>query len=113
MAKAPAPTTTRLFTTVNARYYPVEGVADAYCLDGRFPGKRELRAVNNTIDREARGFLVSVFAYPSDTRSRQLTWQEPLRRLADQVMSETGDIDTDINDLAETALDVTGGLKLT
>ncbi len=112
MAKAPAPTTTRLLTTVNARYYPVEGVADAYCLDGRFPGKRELRAVNNSIDREARGFLVSVFAYPSDTRSRQLAWQEPLGRLADQVASESGDIDTDINDLAETALDVTGGLKL-
>ncbi len=112
MAKAPAPTTTRLHTTVNARYYPVEGVADAYCLDGRFPGKRELRAVNNTVDREARGFLVSVFAYPSDTRSRQLVWQEPLKRLADQLASETGDIDTDINDLAETALDVTGGLKL-
>jgi hypothetical protein len=101
-----------LLTTINARYYPVEGVADAYCLDGKFPGKRELRAVNLTLDREARGFLVSVFAYPSDTRSRQLAWQEPLRRLANQLVSETGDIDTDINDLAETALDVTGGLKL-
>lgn len=113
MAKAPAPTTTRLHTTVNARYYPVEGVADAYCLDGRFPGKRELRAVNNTVDRETRGFLVSVFAYPSDARSRQLAWQEPLKELAGQLAIETGDIDTDINDLAEAALDVTGGLKLT
>lgn len=111
MAKAPAPTTTRLMTTVNARYYPVEGVADAYCLDGRFPGKRELRAVNNTVDREGRGFLVSVFAHPSDIR-RPEAWQEPLKRLAGQVGSDRGDIDTDINDLAEAALDVTGGLKL-
>ena len=56
MAKASTPTATRLATTINARYYPVEGVADAYCLNGKFPGKRELRAVNNTLDREARGF---------------------------------------------------------
>ena len=112
MAKAPAPTTTRLLTTVNARYYPQEGVADAYCLDGKFPGKRELRAVNSSIDREARGFLVSVFAYPSDSRTRQAAWQDPLRRLSGQIVSDEGDIDTDINDLAETALDVTGGLKL-
>lgn len=112
MAKSPAPTMTRLQTTVNARYYPVEGVADAYCLDGKFPGKRELRAVNSSLDREARGFMVSVFAYPSDARSRQLTWQEPLRRLSSQLVAEGGDIDTDINDLAEAALDVTGGLKL-
>ncbi len=112
MAMAPVPTTTRLLTTVNARYYPVEGVADAYCLDGKFPGKRELRAVNTTQDREGRGFLVSVFAYPSDARNRVSAWQEPLKKLAGQINSVTGDIDTDINDLAETALDVTGGLKL-
>ena len=112
MAKAPAPTKTRLLTTVNARYYPVEGVADAYCLDGKFPGKRELRAANMTMDREGRGFLVSVFAYPSDARDRLSSWQEPLKKLSDQISAETGDIDSDINDLAETALDVTGGLKL-
>ena len=112
MAMAPVPTTTRLLTTVNARYYPVEGVADAYCLDGKFPGKRELRAVNSTHDREARGFLVSVFAYPSDARNRVSAWQEPLKKLAGQINLATGDIDTDINDLAEAALDVTGGLKL-
>ena len=112
MAKAPAPTKTRLLTTVNARYYPVEGVADAYCLDGKFPGKRELRAANMTLDREGRGFLISVFAYPSDARDRLSAWQEPLKKLSDQVYSDAGDIDSDINDLAEAALDVTGGLKL-
>lgn len=112
MAKASTPTATRLATTINARYYPVEGVADAYCLNGKFPGKRELRAVNNTLDREARGFLISVFGYPSDARARVSPWQDPLARLAGQVTTEIGDIDNDINDLAETALEVTGGLKL-
>ncbi len=112
MAKAPQPTTTRLMTTVNARYYPGEGVADAYCLDGKFPGKRETRTVNLTVDREARSFLVAVFAYPTDARMRQDAWQAPLRKLSAQVADLAGDIDTDINDLAETALDVTGGLKL-
>lgn len=112
MAKAPAPTKTRLLTTVNARYYPVEGVADAYCLDGKFPGKRELRSANITLDREGRGFFTAVFAYPSDARNRQAAWQDPLKALSQQLDDETGDIDSDINDLAEAALDVTGGLKL-
>ena len=112
MAKGPAPASTRLLTTVNSRYYPAEGVADAYCLNGRFPGKRESRAVNHSLDRDARGFLISVFAYPADPRSRPSAWQEPLERLSNQVMAGEGDIDTDINDLAEAALDVTGGLKL-
>ena len=112
MAKAPQPTTTRLQTTVNARYYPGEGVADAYCLDGKFPGKRETRTVNLTLDREARSFLISVFAYPTDARTRQETWQAPLVKLSAQLADLGGEIDTDINDLAEAALDVTGGLKL-
>ncbi len=112
MAKASAPISARLVATINARYYPVEGVADAYCLNGRFPSKRELRAVNTTLDRESRGFLVSLFGYPSDGRAQSSVWQEPLYRLAEQVESEKGDIDNDINDLAETAMDVTGRIRL-
>lgn len=112
MAKASAPISARLVATINARYYPVEGVADAYCLNGRFPGKREIRAVNVTLDRESRGFLVSLFGYPSDGRSQSPAWQEPLARLAEQVQSDKGDIDNDINDLAETAMDVTGRIQL-
>ena len=35
MAKASGPDLGRLVATINARYYPVEGIADSYCLDGK------------------------------------------------------------------------------
>ncbi len=112
MAKASAPISARLVATINARYYPVEGIADAYCLDGKFPNKRELRSVNTTLDREAKGTFVALFGYSSDGRSQATAWQEPLKRLAEQVNSDRGDIDNDINDLAETAMEVTGRIRL-
>ncbi|HHX20065.1 MAG TPA: LysM peptidoglycan-binding domain-containing protein [Clostridiaceae bacterium] len=112
MAKASAPISTRLVATINARYYPVEGIADAYCLDGKFPSKRELRSVNTTLDRDSKGSFVALFGYSSDGRSQASAWQEPLKRLAEQVNSDSGDIDNDINDLAETAMDVTGRIRL-
>ncbi|HHW93126.1 MAG TPA: LysM peptidoglycan-binding domain-containing protein [Clostridiaceae bacterium] len=112
MAKASAPTSTRLVATINARYYPVEGVADAYCLNGRFPSKRELRSVNTTLDHDSKGSFVALFGYSSDGQAPVSGWQESLTRLVGQVNSDRGDIDNDINDLAETAMDVTGRIKL-
>ncbi len=112
MAKASAPISARLVATINARYYPVEGIADAYCLDGKFPSKRELRSVNTTLDRDSKGSFFALFGYSSDGRSQAAAWQEPLKRLAEQVNSDSGDIDNDINDLAETAMDVTGRIRL-
>ena len=53
MAKASGPISARLVATINARYYTVEGIAASYCLDGKFPSKRELRSVNTTLDRES------------------------------------------------------------
>lgn len=107
MANGTVPSKIRLAVTINARYYPVEGVADAYCLDGKFPGKRELRAVNMTLDREARGVFFSVLGSPADSRDGAPTWRHALTHLSEQLNDETGDIDTDINDLAEAAMDVT------
>ena len=112
MAKASGPISARLVATINARYYPVEGIADSYCLDGKFPSKRELRSVNTTLDRESKGSFIALFGYSSDGRSQASAWQEPLKRLAEQVNSDRSDIDNDINDLAETAMDVTGRIRL-
>lgn len=112
MAKASGPILARLVATINARYYPVEGIADAYCLGGKFPSKRELRSVNTSLDRESKGSFVALFGYSSDGRAQESTWQEPLKRLAEQVDSDRGDIDNDINDLAETAMEVTGRIRL-
>ena len=52
---------TRLATTVTARYYPAPDITDAFFLDGRLSGKREARAADITVDKEERGFFLSVF----------------------------------------------------
>ena len=78
MAKSPSSIYTRLALTVAARYYPTEGIIDSYCLDGRFPGRREQRSVDSTLDREDRGFLFSVFGYPYTMQEESPAWREPL-----------------------------------
>ena len=112
MAKGITPTTTRLAATVNARYYPVEGVADAYCMDGKLPGKRETRSVNMTMDRESRGFLIAVYGYPMDGRSKTEAGARALVELSDEMSGSNVTIDNAINDLAEAALEVTGRLEV-
>ncbi len=112
MAKGITPTTTRLAATVNARYYPVEGVADAYCLDGKLPGKRETRSANMTMDRESRGFLIAVYGYPMDGRSKTDVGTRSLIDLSNEMSGGNVTIDNAINDLAETALEVTGRLEV-
>ncbi len=112
MAKGITPTTTRLAATVNARYYPVEGVADAYCLDGKLPGKRETRSVNMTMDRESRGFLIAVYGYPMDGRSKTEAGARALVELSNEMTGGNVTIDNAINDLAEAAIEVTGRLEV-
>lgn len=112
MAKAPRATVTRLAVTVNARYYPTEGIGDAYCLAGRFPGRREQRAVDTTLERENRGFLISVFGYPKPDGDDDAPWRASLSRLSAQMEADDSNIDNDLNDLAETTMDVTGRTML-
>lgn len=111
MAKSPSTIFTRLALTVAARYYPTEGVVDSYCLDGRFPGRREQRSVDSTLDREDRGFLFSVFGYPY-SRQEDTSWREPLERLTEKINDPSSDIDSGLNDLADAAMDVTGRITL-
>lgn len=112
MAKGITPTTTRLAATVNARYYPVEGVADAYCMDGKLPGKRETRSVNMTMDRDSRGFLIAVYGYPMDGRNKTEAGAQALVELSKEMTGGNVTIDNAINDLAEAAIEVTGRLEV-
>lgn len=107
MAKGSRAVHTRLAMTVNARYYPTEGVSDGFYIDGRIPGKREVRGADLTIDREDRSFLMSIFGRPG-TDPADDRWVNPLRSVGQQIKSGTTDIDTEINNLAELAVEVTG-----
>lgn len=112
MAKSPSSIYTRLALTVAARYYPTEGIIDSYCLDGRFPGRREQRSVDSTLDREDRGFLFSVFGYPYTMQEESPAWREPLELLTEKINDPSSDIDRSLNDLAEAAMDITGRITL-
>ncbi len=112
MAKSPSSIYTRLALTVVARYYPTEGIIDSYCLDGRFPGRREQRSVDSTLDREDRGFLFSVFGYPYTMQEESPAWREPLELLTEKINDPSSDIDRSLNDLAEVAMDITGRITL-
>ncbi len=98
---------TRLAITVNARYYPAEGLSDGFYIDGRIPGKREVRGADLTIDREDKSFLLSVFARPAIDPADE-SWVGPLQSVGKQIKSGASDIDTEINNLAELAVEVTG-----
>lgn len=111
MAKASRAVHTRLAITINARYYPTEGVADGFYIDGRIPGKREIRAADLTVDREDRSFLLSVFGRP-DTEPADANWADPLFSVGKQIKSGASDIDTEINNLADLAVEVTGRTTL-
>lgn len=114
MAKNSRYVGSRLATTVNARYYPDETVIDAYYLDGRFTTKQEARASDFSYDREDRGFLFSLFAYPSEEGQDvdHTSFAGLVRNLNQAVKEGNESIDTQINDLADLAVSVGGKATL-
>lgn len=110
MAKAYRQANTRIATTVNARYYPTDDISDGYFLDGRFPGKREGRAADVTLDREDRGAVLAVYGRPQD---EETAWQDSLQNLTAQVKAGNHEIDDELNLLAEASLEITGRQTLT
>ncbi len=115
MAKQPKAATTRLATTVTARYYPTSGATDRFYLDGRLSGRREHRAADITLDREDRGFFLGVFARLSGGEADGSV-AAPVRQHLDKIMTEIKDpahnIDAEINELAECAVSVVGRMAL-
>lgn len=114
MAKNSRYASTRLATTVNARYFPDENITDAYYLDGRFTGKRETRAADSTNDREDRGFLFSLFSYPTELGERpgDAPFAATVTSLAEALNRSPQPIDSQINDLADLAVEVCGKATL-
>ena len=44
-------TFTRLASTLTAKYFPSQSLTDAFYIDGRLFGKREIRGADITIDK--------------------------------------------------------------
>ena len=108
-------TLTRLATTLTARFYPSQSLTDAFYLDGRLCGKRETRSADITIDKDERGFFLSVFTHPTiqGFEPGSLPPFEPqLRELCNEVKNGHKEIDGMIEKFLSTAVEVAGALKL-
>ena len=108
-------TLTRLATTLTAKYFPSQSLTDAFYLDGRLCGKRETRQADITIDKDERGFFLSVFTHPTiqGFEPGSLPPFEPqLRDLCNEVKNGHKEIDGMIEKFLSTAVEVAGALKL-
>jgi len=106
---------TRLASTVTARYYPASDLLDAFYLDGRLSGKREARAADITVDKEDRGFFFSVFSHstvPGRDPAAEQVFEAPLRKLFNEIKTGRKALDDEIGELVNTAVAVTGRMKL-
>mgnify|MGYP003586937747 CR=1 FL=1 len=111
MAKSPHPALTRLAATVTARYFPGNGIFDGYYLDGRLTTRREHRACDATLDREDRGFFYAAFAHPASHGQDDLVSSrahKALERILNDVKQNIRNIDAEINELAECAVEIAG-----
>lgn len=107
--------TTRLATTVTARYYPSTELTDAFYMDGRISGKRETRSADITTDKEDRGFFYAVFSHaaiPGADPNVMPPYEPALRKLYNELKSGRKSLDDEIGELVNTAVSVTGRLKI-
>lgn len=115
MARQSSSTVTRIATTINARFNPASGATDTFYLDGRLAGRREHRAADITLDREDSGFFFSVFAHlasngPDEVATTRV--RNALGKVLQNVKQNSHNIDNEINELAECAVDVAGRITL-
>ena len=106
---------TRLASTLIARYYPSQSYTDAFYMDGRLFGKREVRNADITIDKEEKGFFFSVFSHPTipGYEPGMIPPYEPqLRGICNEVKFGRKPIDAMISGFLTTAVDITGKMKL-
>jgi len=107
--------TARITTTVTARYSPATGVKDGFWLDGRLSGRREARMADITLDREDRGAFFAVFARPAtsgDGEADNSALKRALERMSVDVKQSARNIDTEINELADCAVEVCGRISI-
>lgn len=107
--------TARIAATVTARYSPAPGLKDAFWLDGRLSGRRESRAADITLDREDRGAFYAVFARPApsgDAEADTALVRKSLERVENDVKRTNRNIDSEINELADCAVEVCGRISI-
>ena len=102
--------TARLASTVNARYHPDGYITDAYYLDGRFTTPAENKAANHTYDREDKGSLLALFAYPNEgsVLPEEAAFASNMEKILDEARSSAKSIDSQLNDMADLAAEVCG-----
>ncbi|MBP5654488.1 MAG: hypothetical protein J6X33_03140 [Clostridiales bacterium] len=108
-------TLTRLASTLTAKYYPSPSLTDAFYMDGRLCGKREIRQADITTDKDERGFLFSIFTHPAIKGFEPGTlppYEPQLRDLCNNVKFGLKDIDSLIEKFMTCAVDITGMMKL-
>jgi hypothetical protein len=106
---------TRLATTVTARYYPAPDLADAFYLDGRLSGKREARSADITIDKEDKGFLLSVFSHGMMTGhdpAAEPVYLPHLQKINNEAKSGRKPLMELTGDCVNMAVSVTGRMKI-
>lgn len=106
---------TNLASTLTARYFPSKTLTDAFYLDGRLFGKREARQADITIEKNERGYFLSVFAHPklSNYEPGMMPPYEPeLRGTCNEVKFGHKEIDEMIEGFLTTAVDVTGKARI-
>ncbi len=106
---------TRLASTLTARYFPSQHLTDAFYMDGRLFGKREVRNADITLDKEEKGFFFSVFSHPTiqGYEPGMMPPYEPqLREICNQVKFSHKEIDAMISGFLSTAVEVTGKMRL-
>jgi hypothetical protein len=84
-------------------------------MDGRISGKRETRSADVTIDKEDRGFLFSVFSHamvPGRDSGDLPSYEPILRKLYNEIKSGRKTLDDEIGELVNTAVSVTGRMKI-
>ena len=107
--------TARIATTVTARFFPSTGIKDAFWIDGRLSGRRETRAADITLDREDRGAFLAVFAHlamTADAEAENVSIRRTLERMQTDVKHSGKNIDAEINELADCAVEVCGRISL-
>ena len=106
---------TRLASTLTARYFPSQHLTDAFYMDGRLFGKREVRNADITLDKEEKGFFFSVFSHPTiqGYEPGMMPPYEPqLRNTCNEVKFGHKEIDAMISGFLSTAVEVTGKMRL-
>lgn len=109
---------TRLASTLTARYFPSQTLTDAFYIDGRLFGKRETRQADITIEKNERGYFLSLFAHPKlaeyePSMGMMPPYEPELRGTCNEVKFSHKEIDGMIEGFLTTAVDVTGKSRIT